>query len=38
MSTLLDQSALLEVFKALKAADIGDRVRSRGDHALPNVD
>jgi hypothetical protein len=30
-STLLDQSALLEVLEALKAADVGDRIRTAAE-------
>ena len=34
----LDQSALLEVLEALKAADVDDRIRSAAADDLPGAD
>lgn len=34
----LDQSALVEVLEALKAADVGDRVRQAAETILAGVD
>ncbi|GEL27153.1 hypothetical protein PSU4_61070 [Pseudonocardia sulfidoxydans NBRC 16205] len=34
----LDQSALLEVLDAFKAADVGDRVRQAADNGLAGLE